>query len=64
MELVIGAIVLVVAAAAFWWALPQDGHVRSFLRSEQTQAYYTVAVLLGLVISVVTIIRGLMALAA
>ena len=48
-ELFVGAAFLIATAFAFWIALPQDGQVRSFLRSDQVQAYYAVALLVGFV---------------
>ena len=58
-ELLVGAIVLIVSASAFWFALPRDGKVRGFLRNDQAQAYYAVAVVVGFVMGVVTFGLGL-----
>jgi membrane protein YqaA with SNARE-associated domain len=45
---------------AFWLALPQDGKVRSFLRNEQVQAYYTVALIAALSGGILNVVLGLM----
>ena len=60
-ELFVGAAFLIATAFAFWIALPQDGQVRSFLRSDQVQAYYAVALLVGFVFEFVNIVLGLTA---
>jgi hypothetical protein len=53
-EIFVGVALVIAAAVAFWMALPRSGHVRSFLRNEQVQAYYAVA---GF--GVVNIVRGM-----
>jgi hypothetical protein len=45
----------------FWLALPRDGKVRSFLRNDQAQAYYTVALIAALVGGILNVVLGLMA---
>ena len=45
MQFLAGVILLVAFGLAFWLALPRDGKVRSFLRNDQVQAYYTVALI-------------------
>jgi hypothetical protein len=57
----VGMILFVVGAVAFWLALPRDGKVRSFLRNDQVQAYYTVAIVALLAGGVINIVLGLMA---
>jgi hypothetical protein len=58
-ELAAGAVVLVVAVAALWLALPRDGQVRGFLRNDQVQAYYAVAILVAFVVGLIGVARGL-----
>ena len=45
MQFLAGVILFVAFGLAFWLALPRDGKVRSFLRNDQVQAYYTVALI-------------------
>ena len=40
MSFLVGVMLLVASVVAFWFALPQGGEVRSFLRNDQFQAYY------------------------
>jgi hypothetical protein len=61
MQILVGAVFLVAVGAAFWIALPRDGKVRSFLRNDEVQAYYTVAMIATLVVSVLNIVFGLVA---
>lgn len=58
-ELLVGAIFLIVSVSAFWFALPQHGEVRGYLRNEQVQAYYTVVLVVGFVIGVGSLVLGL-----
>ena len=58
-ELLVGAILIIISVSAFWFALPQHGEVRSYLRNEQVQAYYTVALVTGSVAGVVGLMLGL-----
>jgi hypothetical protein len=44
-ELLVGAVVLAMGIFGFWIALPRDGQVRSFLRNDNAQAYYTVTLI-------------------
>jgi hypothetical protein len=44
----------------FWIALPRDGQVRSFLRNDQVQAYYTIGIIVLFGLGVVNIALGLM----
>ena len=58
-ELLVGAVLLIASAVAFWLALPRGGQVRSFLRNDQAQAYYAVGVLVGSVLGLVNVVVGL-----
>jgi membrane protein YqaA with SNARE-associated domain len=60
MQFLVGTILLVAFGLAFWLALPQDGKVRSFLRNEQVQAYYTVALVAALSGGILNVVLGLM----
>jgi hypothetical protein len=60
-EIFVGVAFIIASALAFWIALPRHGQVRSFLSSDQAQAYYAVALLIGFVFGVVNIVRGLTA---
>jgi hypothetical protein len=62
MDLLIGVGFLVFAGLAFWVALPRDGQVRSFLRNDHVQAYFTVAILGAIAFGLVNIFTGLRAL--
>ena len=62
MELLVGAALLVAFGVAVWFALPKDGEVRSFLRNDQIQAYYAVAILGALVIGLLYTALGLVTL--
>lgn len=62
MELLVGTALLVVFVAAVWFALPQDGKVRGFLRNDQIQAYYAVAILGALVMGLLYTVLGLVTL--
>ena len=57
-ELLVGAIFLIVSVSAFWFALLRDGEVRGYLRNEQVQAYYTVVLVVGFVIGVGSLVLG------
>ena len=57
-ELLVGAIFLIVSVSAFWFALPRDGEVRGYLRNEQVQAYYTVVLVVGFVVGVGSLVLG------
>ena len=61
MQFLAGTILLVAFGLAFWLALPRHGEVRSFLRNDQVQAYYTVALIALLGSGIVSIILGFMA---
>lgn len=57
-ELLIGLGFLVVGIFALWVALPRDGQVRGFLRSDAVQSYYAVVVLGIIAVGLVNIVRG------
>jgi hypothetical protein len=61
MQFLTGAILLVAFGLAFWLALPRDGKVRRFLRNDQVQAYYTVALMAALAGGILNAVLGLMA---
>jgi membrane protein YqaA with SNARE-associated domain len=61
MQFLAGTILLVAFGLAFWLALPRDGKVRSFLRNDQAQAYYTVALIAVLGGGILNVVLGLMA---
>ena len=61
MQFLVGTILLVAFGLAFWLALPRDGKVRSFLRNDQVQAYYTVALIAALGSGILNVVLGLMA---
>ena len=62
MELLVGAALLVAFGVAVWFALPKDGEVRRFLRNDQIQAYYAVAILGALVMGLLYTALGLVTL--
>ena len=63
MHFVIGVVLVVVSGLAFWLAFPRDGQVRSFLRSDRAQAYYTVGMLGALIGGMLNLVLGLVAVA-
>lgn len=62
MSFLVGVMLLVASVVAFWFALPQSGEVRSFLRNDQFQAYYAVAILGALVMGLLYTVLGLVSL--
>ena len=58
-EVMLGIAFIGAASLAWWVALPRDGVVPAFLRNDQVQAYYAVAILGGYGIGLVNIITGL-----
>jgi hypothetical protein len=58
-ELLVGAAFLIASVSAFWFALPRHGEVRGYLRNEHVQAYYSVALVVGFIVGVVGLMRGL-----
>jgi hypothetical protein len=48
-ELLVGAVFLIVSVCAFWFALPRGGEVRGYLRNEQvtTRSRWSLASLLA-----------------
>jgi hypothetical protein len=63
-DLLIGLGLIAIAGLALWVALPRDGRVRGFLRSDQVQAYFTVAILGALALGLVYLFTGFRALFA
>ena len=61
MEFLVGTILLAASGLAFRLALPRDGKVRSFLRNDQAQAYYAVALVVALGGGIASIVLGLAA---
>jgi hypothetical protein len=45
LEIIASVLMVVASVLAFWFALPKDGQVRGYLRNDQVQAYYAVALL-------------------
>jgi len=62
MQFSIGVILLASSSLAMWFALPRDGEVRRFLRNDQVQGYYAVAVIGGLVMGLLYTVLGLVSL--
>ena len=62
MQLIVGVVLLVGSILAYWYSLPQDGEVRRFLRSDQVQAYYTVALIGGFAGGLLLTVLGLVSL--
>jgi hypothetical protein len=58
-ELLIGVSSVLASILAMWLALPRDGQVRGFLRSDTMQASYAVIVLGIFAFGVVNIVTGL-----
>jgi hypothetical protein len=56
---VTGLGMLLLGLLAFLLALPRRGQVRSFLKSDEVQAYYTVATIVLFAIGGVNIFRGI-----
>lgn len=57
-----GLVLLVASILAYWVALPRDGQVREFLRNEHAQAYYSVALVGGLVAGSIITVLGIVSL--
>ena len=55
---VAGAGALLLGVLAFWIALPRRGQVRGFHKSDDMQAYYTVAMIVLVAFGGVTFFRG------
>ena len=58
-ELLLGIGLLAASALALWVAMPREGQVRPFLRSDTVQAYFTVFVLAAFALGIVNIVTGL-----
>jgi hypothetical protein len=61
MQFFVGVVLLVAFGLAFWLALPRDGKVRSFLRKDHAQAYYTVGMIGVLAAGILNVALGLIA---
>ena len=48
MQLIISLAIFAVSVVAFRLAMPVDGKVRPYLRNDDVQSYYAVALVLGL----------------
>lgn len=53
-----GAGAFLLGVLAFWIALPRRGQVRGFLKSDNMQAYYTVAMIVLVAFGGVALFRG------
>jgi hypothetical protein len=62
MQFTIGLILLALSCLGYWHALPRDGEVRGYLRNDHVQAYYTVALIGGLVSGILLTVLGLVSL--
>ena len=58
-EVLLGIGLVATSALALWIALPREGQVRPFLRSDTVQAYYTVGIVGTLTFGLVNIVTGL-----
>lgn len=58
-ELIVGGILVTASVFLLMIALPKDGEVRSFLRNEHVQAYYTIAILGAFVYGMVNLVVGI-----
>ena len=58
-ELIVGGILIAASVFLFMIALPKDGEVRSFLRNEHVQAYYTIAIIGTFVYGAVNLFVGI-----
>jgi hypothetical protein len=59
MQLIIALVILVVSLIAFRLALPVDGRVRPYLRNHDFQAYYTVVLVLGMAVGLLSSVISL-----
>ena len=62
MSFLVGVMLLVASVVAIWFALPKGGEVSSFLRNDQVQAYYAVAILGALIMGLLYTVLGLVSL--
>ena len=58
-EVLLGLGLVVASGLAFWFALPRDGQVRSFVQNETAQAYFTVTVILIFMMGLANVVTGL-----
>jgi hypothetical protein len=59
MELITSLVLLLASIAGLWLARPKGGRVRPFLRNDQVQAYYAVALLAAFVVGLIFTALGL-----
>ena len=62
MTFVAAVVVLIASVVGFWLALPLDGEVRGFLRNDNAQAYYTLAIVGGFAGGLLYTVLGLISL--
>jgi hypothetical protein len=58
-EILLGIGLVAASALAFWIALPRDGQVRPFLRSDSAQAYTAVFIIGAMGLGLISIVAGL-----
>lgn len=63
-EFVAGTILMAISALGFWIALPKGGQVRTFLRNDEVQSYYTVAVICAFAYGAVNVLVAVRAMFA
>ena len=57
-EVLLGLGLVVASGLTFWFALPRDGQVRSFVQNETAQAYFTVTVIVIFMIGLANVVTG------
>ena len=62
MQFLGGVVLLVVSLFLYWNALPKDGAVRGYLRNDQVQTYYVVALVGGIVGGALITVLGVISL--
>ena len=62
MTIAAAVVVLIASIVGFWLALPLDGEVREFLRNDNAQAYYTLAIIAGFAGGLLYTVLGLISL--
>lgn len=55
----LGAVLIVVSLVALWRALPRNGEVRPFLRTDGLQSTYTLAMIAALTFGILALAVGL-----
>ncbi len=59
MQLVLSLALFAVSLVAFRFAMPVDGKVRSYLRNDEVQSYYTVLLVLGMAFGLLSSVVGI-----